>query len=235
MDTDSHGYAWRKIILRCLIVALVTGAVVAIGVLLEEHVLAVKLWIHSLGAWGGVVFVCLFVIGTSIFIPSDIFVFLAGAIFGLWWGFLSVVIAEFVAITVQFLIARFLIKHRVENFMERHSKFNAIDKAVSSQGLKIAFLLRLGPVPLAPLSYILGASRISAMKYLLASPGILPSLFAVTYYGVVAAHLTRLATGLEDRSVTHYLTMIGGVVVAVVTTVYIARVARRALKEADAL
>ncbi|WOO39701.1 TVP38/TMEM64 family protein [Rubellicoccus peritrichatus] len=234
-DGEGHRHAWRKIVVRCVLITIITAIVVAGGFLLKNDIPEISAWIQAQGKWAPIIFIAIFAIGSCFLIPADIFVFVAGAIFGLWWGYLYVAIAEMIAMLLQFFLARYVFKDRVEGFMQRHPKFNAIDKAVSKQGLKIAFLLRLGPVPLGPLSYILGVSRISMKNYLIASPGVLPSLFAVVYYGVLAAHLTKLASGLEHHSPAHYISMVGGAIVAVITTVYITHVARKALKDADAL
>lgn len=232
---EGHRHAWGKIAVRCIVITIVTIIVIIGGYLLQNDIPEIESWIKDQGKWAPIIFILIFAICSCFLVPADIFVFAAGAIFGLWWGYLYVAIAEMIAMLGQFFLARYVFKKGVEGFMQRHPKFNAIDKAVSKQGLKIAFLLRLGPVPLGPLSYILGVSRISFKNYLIASPGVLPTLFAVVYYGDVAAHLTKLATGLEHHSPAHYVSMIVGAVVAVVTTVYITHVARKALKDAEAL
>ncbi|MGE9295522.1 MAG: VTT domain-containing protein, partial [Puniceicoccales bacterium] len=157
------------------------------------------------------------------------------ALFEFLWGYIYAAIALTFLMLAQFWVGRHLLKGRMESFMAHHPKFNAIDRAVSAKGLRVAFLLRLGPVPVSPLSYILSASRISFRVYLIASLGAYVSPLAVVYYGNLAGHLTKLATGQEHHSVWHYIAMGGGAVVAVIATVYISHVARQALKDADAM
>lgn len=230
-----HRHEWGKIARRCLLLGIVLLVIAAGGYVMQDHIPGIEAWLHEQGPWAPVILIAAFVIGSIFLIPADIFVFAAGALFGIWWGYLYVVIAECISMMIQFFLGRHVFKSRVEGFLKKHPKFAAIDKAVSKRGLKIAFLLRLGPVPFGPLNYILAVSRISAKNYLLASPGMLPTLFAVTYYGNVAAHLAKRAAGLEHHSNAHYATMIFGGVVAVITMVYISRVARKALQDADAI
>ncbi len=235
-DTPHHKHEWKKIGLRCVLLGILIAVIAAGGYLMQDHIPAIEEWIKETGPWAPVLLIALFVIGTLFLVPADIFIFAAGALFGIWWGYLYAVIAEMLASLLPFYLGRHILKDKVEGFMAKHPKFAAIDKAVvGAQGLKISFLLRLGPVPFGPLNYILAVSRIRFKNYLLAMPGILPSLFAVTYYGNVAAHLAKRAAGLEHHSDAHYVGMIFGGVVAVVAMVYISRVARKALKEADAL
>lgn len=230
-----HRHEWRKIGLRCLLLLVATAGVVAAGWLLQDHIPALEGWIKAQGPWAGLLFVAIFLVGSVLLAPADLFIFIAGALFGFGWGYAYTVIALLIIMPLQFEIGRHLVKAKVEGFMQRHPKFNAIDRAVEKRGLKVAFLLRLGPIPLAPLSYILGVSRIRLRDYLLASVGALGSPLAVVYYGNLAAHLTKLAAGQEHHSAAHYISMIAGAVVAVIATVYITRVARQALREDAAL
>lgn len=230
-----HRHAWRKIGLGCLGLTLLIGLIVWAGYTLQDHIPAIEDWLEAQGAWAPVIFIAIFVLCSIFCFPADIFIFIAGALFGLWFGYLYVIIAACFIMLLDFYIGRHVIKARVESFMARHPKFNAIDRAVGERGLKIAFLLRLGPVPLSPLSYILAVSRISFRNYLLSSPGALLSFFAWAYYGNLAAHLTKLAAGLEHHSTGHYVSMAIGAVIAVVTMVYVTHVARNALREANAL
>lgn len=226
---------WKRLLVRAVIITVAIAVIVIGGKALEADIPAIEQWIKDQGAWMPVIFGLIFLVWVMLCLPADVFVFAGGTLFGLWWGFLYVAIVEYIAMVVQFFIARTFLRQRIEKFMTAHPKFNAIDKAVSKDGLRITCLLRLGPVPFSALSYILGVSRINFKTYMLASPGMLPSLFAVVYYGMVAQHLTRLATGQEHHGAVHYISMIGGAVVALFASVYIARVARKALKEADAL
>lgn len=226
---------WKTLLVRGAIIAAAIVGVVLMGKTLEGDLPAILGWIRDQGAWMPAIFCAVFLVACLFCLPADIFVFTAGTLFGLGWGFFYAAVTEYVALVVAYGLSRLFLKKRIEHFMAKHPRFRAIDKAVSDRGLRIGFLLRLGPVPFGPLNYILGVSRMGLRSYFFSSPGLLPSLLAVVYYGVVARHLTRLATGMEHHSPVHYISMVGGAVVALFASVYIGRVARKALKEADAL
>lgn len=234
-DVHHLPHLGRGVVLRCLVLGVFVALIIAGGWLLQDHIPAIEAWIKASGGKAPLIFILIFVIGITLLIPADILVFAAGALFGVGYGFLYVALGAAIAAPLQFWIAHRFLKGRAESFIERHPTFAAIDQAVSRQGLRIAFLLRLGPVPFSPLSYILGISRISLRDYLLAAPAALPTFLAVVYYGDVAAHLTKLATGLEHGSTLHYAIMIGGMLIAVIATVYITHIARKALKDAGAM
>lgn len=227
---------WQTLLVRGLVVAVAITLVVVFGKSLEAQIPAFEHWLKGeSGVWMVIIFSLIFILAVLLCFPADVFAFAAGTLFGLGWGFLLAMVVEYIVLVLEFFIARFLLKKPMERFMHRHPNFQAIDKAINRNGLRIGFLLRLGPIPFGPLGYVLGASRMSFGTYMLTSIGMLPSLFPVVYYGFVARHLTKFATGAEDFGWLHYTFQIISVVVMIVLTVYIARVARQALQEAKAL
>ena len=72
--------------------------------------------------------------------------------------------------TVAFLLGRYVARRLIERKLATMPRFAAIDRAVSAQGLRIVFLLRLSPiVPFNFLNYALGATRISIKDFVIAS------------------------------------------------------------------
>lgn len=226
---------WRRLLLRGLLAAAAVTLVIFLVRTLETDIPSIESWVRAQGAWMPIVFSAIFLLAVLLWIPADIFAFVAGTLFGLWWGFLITVVVEYIALIAEFYLARSLLKKRVEQFLNRHTRFRAIDNAISKDGLRISFLLRLGPIPLTPLNYVLGMSRVDFRTYMLSSVGMLPSLLPIVYYGTVARHLTDYATGAEHHSWIHYAAMIGAALVCMFATVYITRVANKALKEANAI
>jgi len=230
-----HRHNWRKIGRQCALVSVGIAFLVIAGLLLKDQLPVLENWIQAQGHWAGAIFIGVFFILAMFLAPANFLIFIAGALFGFGWGYLYTAVALTLLMLAQFWVGRRLLKCRMESFMAHHPKFNAIDRAVSTKGLRVAFLLRLGPVPVSPLSYILSSSRISFRNYVLASLGAFVSPLAVVYYGNLAGHLTKLATGQEHHGPWHYIAMGGGAVVAIIATVYISHVARQALKDADAM
>ena len=70
----------------------------------------------------------------------------AGVVFGLIRGFAIVSISATLGATVAFLVGRYIARGWIAGKIERHPKFEAIDEAVAGEGWKIVGLLRLSPV-----------------------------------------------------------------------------------------
>jgi uncharacterized membrane protein YdjX (TVP38/TMEM64 family) len=95
------------------------------------------------------------------------------------------------------------------------------------------FLLRLGPFNYSILNAILGASDVRFRPFMLSLVGAFPGNFATVYFGTVAMHIAQKSAGVDNLSQTHEVIMLVGLVVTVVVCLFIAKVARRALKQAE--
>ncbi len=139
-------------------------AVIAISVLLLMRALpmqamseSLKEWIETLGVFGPVIFALIYVVAAVCLVPGSTLTLLAGAVFGLGIGFVTVSVGSVAAAAVSFLIARYVARSKVESVAKSNKKFAAIDAAISEGGWKIVGLLRLSPVvPFNLQNYLFG-------------------------------------------------------------------------------
>ena len=190
-------------------------------------------WVAGLGVWGPLVFIAGYTVAVVAFVPASLLTAAAGAIFGLTEGILYVFVAAFCGSCLAFLVGRYAARSRIEQRIADHPGFAAIDRATGREGRKIVLLLRLSPVfPFNLLNYALGLTSVRFADYAVASVGMLPGTVLYVYLGKLAGDVAAVAAGvpLEDGPARTALLLVGlGATVAV--TVYIARVARRALAE----
>ena len=210
--------------------AVILLVLAVLGHFLGQYIPFMEHWIDHLGILGPVVFVGIYSIVTALFFPSNVFGLGAGAMFEFWHGIIVMAFATIGGSLVMFIVARWIMKKRVEKMLESYPKLLAVDEAVSKEGFKLMFLLRLSPLPFAPLSYVLGSSKVRFMPYILASIGMFLSNIPIVYYGFVAKHVMKLTGHTEDFPISHYVGLFIGLVVAIGTTVYVSFVVRRALK-----
>ena len=191
-------------------------------------------WVETLGVWGPIVFIAGYAIAAVAFIPGSVLTLAAGAIFGLLNGILYVFIAATLGSCLAFLVSRHLARKAIERKLADNPRFAAIDRAVSAQGRKIVFLLRLSPVfPFNLLNYALGLTNVRFVDYALAAFGMLPGTVLYVYYGKLAGDVAALAGGAApERGVADYVVLLLGLVATIVVTTIVTRTARKALKEA---
>ena len=191
-------------------------------------------WVEGLGVLGPVVFILGYAIAVVAFIPGSLLTLAAGAIFGLAEGTVYVLIAATLGSTLAFLIARHAARAAIERRIQGDERFAAIDRAVGAEGLKIVFLLRLSPVfPFNLLNYSLGLTQVRLVDYFVASIGMLPGSLLYVYTGKVAGDVAAIAGGQAgEKGTGDWLVLVFGLVATAVVTVFVTRIARRALATA---
>jgi uncharacterized membrane protein YdjX (TVP38/TMEM64 family) len=154
---------------------------------LGEWIQSFNDWIDSLGIWGGLVFVAVYIVATILLAPGSVFTVAGGFVFGLAWGFPLVVTAATIGASLAFLIARYLARDRIKEFVARKPRFNAVDRAVSDEGWKVVALLRLSPlVPFNLQNYFFGLTEVKLWHYVLATFfGIIPGALLYLYVGAI--------------------------------------------------
>ena len=225
---------WHRIILYTLGIGALIGVVAVFGKWVGVHMPAFEAWIHDLGFWGPVVFIAIFILLTLFQLPESLLAIAAGVCFGLWKGFLVLILANVLGAAAGFWLYRRLLRKRVQKILEKHEKLRAVEEAVSGQGFRLMVLLRLGPFNYTMLNAILGASEVRFRAFMFALIGAFPGNFATVYFGFVAKHIAMKRAHADNLDTTHEVIAIVGFVVTIVVCLFVAHVARHALKQAEA-
>ena len=189
-----------------------------------------KKWIESLGIWGPVALGIIYVFATILFVPGTILTLVAGAVFGLVTGFITVSIASVVGASLAFLIARYFARDKVASMAENNRHFDAIDKAIEEGGWKVVGLLRLSPaIPFNVQNYLYGLTKVKFWPYVLTSwIAMMPGTFMYIYLGNVSG---AALGGDQEKSVGQWVLLGVGLLATVAVTVYITKLAKSKLDE----
>lgn len=213
------------------------GLAVVVGLVVLFQTLPVAQWLEAfqqyvqgLGAFGYVLYAAAYAVCVVFFVPASVLTLGAGAIYGLQTGVAVVLVGASVGATLAFLLARTLIRERVEKMTEGNAKFSALDRAIAKEGAKIVFLVRLAPIfPFTYINYAFGLTGISTPGYVLATVvGMIPGTFAYVYLGTAAAG----AATAGDADSARTIVQIVGAVAALIVTIFVARLATKAIREA---
>ena len=220
-EMAKKGGWWRPVVLVvALLAVLVLARVFGIG----EKLGALRGWIESLGPWGPLVFLFIYIVAVVAALPGSAVTVAAGALFGSVLGVILVSIGATVGASLAFLISRYFARDAVANWLSRNEKFQKLDKLTAEHGAIMVALTRLVPIfPFNLLNYGFGLTRVPFWTYVFWSW--LCMLPATALYVVGADALTK---GLSQGRVPWGLigTALG---VAVVLAVLIT-VARRKLQ-----
>jgi uncharacterized membrane protein YdjX (TVP38/TMEM64 family) len=221
-DTPNHGKKW---ILWLVLIAAIFAGFKFLPV--ADWLDTLEAWIESLGYWGPLAFIFIYVIATVFLLPGAAMTPLAGLLFGLGWGTLWVVIGSNLGASLAFLIGRYFARDAVAKKTARHEKFGAIDRAVGKDGWKIVALTRLSPVfPFTVLNYAYGLTSVKWTHFSAASLfGMFPGTVMYVYFG----SLGKLAADVDETSRLKIALTILGLIATVLVTLLITRSAKRAL------
>ncbi|MGL5880538.1 MAG: TVP38/TMEM64 family protein [Xenococcaceae cyanobacterium] len=190
-------------------------------------------WIEELGAVGAIAFIVIYIIATVAFLPGSLLTLGAGIVFGVVLGSLYVFIGATLGATAAFLVGRYLARGWVAKKIEGNKNFQAIDRAVGKEGLKIVILTRLSPIfPFIFLNYAFGITGVSLKDYFFGSIGMIPGTIMYVYIGSLAGNIAAIGTESQPTNSTiQWAIRIVGFIATVAVTVYVTRVARKALQE----
>lgn len=198
---------------------------------LSELLHSVLFWVHNWGYLGTVAFILIYIVCTIVLIPGSILTLGAGAIFGVGWGSVYVLIGAMIGETFAFLLGRYLVRDWIEVKIANNQTFTALDRALHKEGLKIILLTRLSPIfPFSLLNYAFGITGITLKDYFLGSVGMIPMTITYVYLGSLAVDLTTIANNTHlANSQLQWAVKIIGFLATIVATLYITHVARQAL------
>jgi uncharacterized membrane protein YdjX (TVP38/TMEM64 family) len=132
-----------------------------------------------------------------------------------------------------FVVGRYAARGWIQNRVAGDARLTALDESVGKAGWKIVLLSRLSPLfPFTILNYAFGLTRIPIFHYGVATwAGMFPGILLYVYAGTVLGDLAGLRPGTGKRSTAEWILSAAGLVITAGVTLYVARLARRALKQ----
>ena len=215
-------YAKPVIIALVVIAAIIALWLLPVGPWLKGF----QAYVKGAGPMGYVVYALGYALIALVF-PGSVLTIGAGAIFGIVGGTIVVLTGATLTATVAFLLARTVLRKRIERITAKNPKFRAVDKAIAKEGTKIVLLVRLAAVfPFTIVNYAFGLTGIRLTPYVVTTAiGILPGTIAFVYIGAAAASVAT-----QDR--TKLVFTIAGLVIALAVSIFVARVAHKAIQRA---
>ncbi len=193
-----------------------------------------RTWVAGFGPTAPALYALGYALFVVLLVPGSTLTLGAGLTFGLWLGTAVVILGANVGAALAFLLARYLMRARVERWLARREKLGAIDRAVREQGWRVVLLTRLSPVfPFNVQNYFYGLTAVSFRGYIGASLiGMLPGTLLYVYIGAAGAEVAAAAGGAASWGRTALL--VAGLLATLLVVVLVTRVARRELEKATA-
>jgi uncharacterized membrane protein YdjX (TVP38/TMEM64 family) len=223
---------WLKVLLG---MSLAIGLAIAFpGFHLQTLLQSILLWVKSLGSVGVIAFVVVYNVATVLLIPASLLTLGGGALYGVVWGSVYVIVASMLGAIIAFAIGRYCARNWVCQQIQAHPKFKLIDQAVAQDGMKIVLLTRLSPLfPFNLLNYVFGITCIPLKDYVFGSVGIIPGTVMYVYIG----SLLGIAALEMPQDITHQAQLVQwsirfvGLLTSGAVMFYLTRIAKRSLNQ----
>jgi uncharacterized membrane protein YdjX (TVP38/TMEM64 family) len=152
--------------------------------LLSETVL--QHHIQAVGPYGGLLFVLVFSLVTSLGFPGNVMTIIGGTLFGFVWGSIWSVLGATLGAIGAFLLGRSLLHDWVEARFGHHPILRQIQQAIKNRPFHFVLLSRFTPLsPFSLINFLFGLTAINLRTYSLATfLGIIPSTIAYAWIGV---------------------------------------------------
>ena len=140
-----------------------------------------------------------YILATILFIPGSLLTLGAGWAFSkafdnrsvaILTGSVTVFAGAFFGSLCAFFIGRYIFRGTVTRLSAKMPLFEALDKALEQDGLKLTFLLRLSALmPYCLFNYLMGLTAISLIDYMMASVGMVPGILVYVFIGTTITDL----------------------------------------------
>ena len=184
---------------------------------------------------GALLFIPLYAVWVTLLLPGVWASMLAGALYGTWWGSLFVFIGACLGAEAAFLLGRTWLRGWAMRRLEAFPKLQAVEQAVSREGLKLVLLTRLSPAfPFSLLNLAYGLSEVSLRDYTIGLIGIIPGTILFCGLGALAGDVARFGDVLSGEADPFTWTLrVVGIAATVASVWLVGRAAQRALKAAQ--
>lgn len=175
---------WFKVLLVfffiCLIFLILRYLKVDFSQITEEEF---RNWVTSLGIYGPLLYIIIYVLRPLIFFPAGVLSATAGFIWGPVLGFFYLQIAANISSTVEFFAARYFARDLIGRHLK--GKTLKLDEKIQQHGFLTVLLIRLIPNVAWDIQNLsLGLTKVKFRDYFLATLiGIMPGSFAFVFFG----------------------------------------------------
>jgi uncharacterized membrane protein YdjX (TVP38/TMEM64 family) len=200
-----------------------------------DSIAQVQQKVMHLGAWSAIWYPLLYACCNVLLLPGGVLSVGGGFFFGLWWGFLIVLIGNLTGAAIAFFISRWVGRRWLRGKLLRHPTLEALEPAVEREGWKIILFSQLHPLfPSSLLNYLYGLTAIRFRTCILwVAVGQAPGLFLYAYIGTLGQLGLNLLRGKSHPRLVEYWVWGGGLLLSVAILVLLGRISLRLLQEAE--
>jgi uncharacterized membrane protein YdjX (TVP38/TMEM64 family) len=171
----------------------------------------------------------------SMLLPSSPSMWIAGMTFGYGFGFLLIMSAIVIGVSLPYFIGSFFL-HKIQGWLEKYPKRAAVLRAAGEGNwfhqFRAVILIRVSPFPYIIYNYCAVATNVKYGPYLLGSfVGNVPEVFIAIYTGIFIRTLADASHERKTLSAPQIVLTVVGFLATVITTIIFTGYAKRKLKD----
>lgn len=200
-----------------------------------DRVAEVQQTVMHLGAWSAVCYPLLYACCNVLLLPGGLLSIGGGFFFGLWWGFLIILVGNITGAGIAFFLSRRIGSRWFRRRLLHNSTLLALKPMVEREGWKLILLSQLHPLfPTSLLNYLYGLTTIRFRTCILwVAIGQAPGLFLYAYIGTLGQFSLSLARGRSHPRIIEYWVWGGGLILSAMVLFFLGRISLRLLQEAE--
>ncbi|KAM2624623.1 hypothetical protein TB1_031579 [Malus domestica] len=171
----------------------------------------------------------------TVLLPSSPSMWVAGMTFGYGYGFLLIISAAAVGVSLPFFVGS-LFYHKIQGWLEKYPKRASVLRSAGEgdwfHQFRAVTLIRISPFPYIIYNYAAVATNVKYVPYLLGSlAGMVPETFAAIYTGILIRTLADASHERHGLSAPQIIFTVVGFSLTVASTIFFTVYAKRQLKE----
>lgn len=202
---------------------------------LADWIALIQQRVMRLGAWSAIWYPLLYACCNVLLLPGGLLSIGGGFFFGLWWGFLIILVGNVTGAAISFVISRWFGHHWLRRRLLRNATLEALEPAVEREGWRLILLSQLHPLfPTSLLNYLYGLTTMRFRTCMLwVAIGQAPGLFLYAYVGTLGQLGLNLVRGKSHPRILEYWIWGGGLCVSAIILIALGRISLRLLQEAQ--
>jgi uncharacterized membrane protein YdjX (TVP38/TMEM64 family) len=185
-------------------------------------------WIKSLGFWGMPAFGSVYVVLSVLAVPRIALILIAGTIFGLIDGIITVSISDVLGASACYVVGRTIAIKHVQKLKQKFPRLEKLDQILLEKGWQVLLLSRLSPIIPSNISnYGFSCTNVNFGQYIFFTwLGMLPVIIYYVNLGYFGSSL--LGGGSSPEKICFQAI---GLIATVLTAIYTNHLAKEVLSE----
>ncbi|XP_015901596.1 uncharacterized protein LOC107434626 [Ziziphus jujuba] len=230
---------WLRFVLLLGFLGLLVGVFIKwVGpFLLDKEIIPILNWetsTFSAPVLGVLVFASVAIFPTML-LPSTPSIWVAGMTFGYGYGFLLIILASSIGISLPYFIGS-LFRHKIQGWLDKYPKRASVLRLAGEGNwfhqFRAVTLIRISPFPYIIYNYCAVTTNVKYGPYLFGSlVGMVPEIFVAIYTGILILTLADASHEQHGLSAPQIIFTVIGFCATVATTIFFTVYAKRQLKE----